>query len=766
MLALTPGKPFLVSTLFAMERLSSEPLSSPSPSPPPSNQQRSSAVPAKTAQVAILAKTATMEDSSDLSELSDEDDVHAASSGQRSEPTSATKRTRRRGALIPENMWDWAYKKKPSTSRSVSAQRRDDTVADDDDDDAETEGNDDDDDREDGEEEEEEEEEQDDDEDEHGSPSGQSPAPPAHQPPAATSATATGPSPIPLAPTRRGRSAISSDRASRDAPMSESEEEEEEEDTREEGEIDEHSDVDQQPPATLTSPSSRVKISSTAKRKRIINDDDEDEDDPIHEDDDDPTPNGPAADDDEVTEDEDDEDVAHIPISTKAKRDSLSSPVTPAVNGHADAEEDEDDAHSEAAASDDASIDIEWATQVEPTRQHPDWDDSVDFSFLPRRHAIARTRLLTRHAARLEGEEAEEPEIHEELSTARKLALDDAAALTLNTLAGTTLALEQQVAEDDAEADITPPDEDLEAAAVQDEDAEVEIEVEVEGEVAHEDEEDEEADDALEADTDLQPPQRAEALDILAGIEVKFAILRERIYIDKMEEVAAEEAMILNGTHPELLHFLSTLSQRKERRIKLASLRRKQDEQWIRRKRKADDDAVWSWWRVQKDGLRDDMVAEANGKRRRLEREKRSLDNRVNSAYLQLFMNLTGWILPYSDSFFVLHQFAIHSYLPRHRCLHTSPLSKFSRSTNAHIHPSSLPHTSHYRLSLPYPTWKLLPTSRVSPRVGDPTISACITNKINTRSSNASSSTMLLCFRKSVIITSIHLGRWGASTVS
>jgi len=95
-----------------------------------------------------------------------------------------------------------------------------------------------------------------------------------------------------------------------------------------------------------------------------------------------------------------------------------------------------------------------------------------------------------------------------------------------------------------------------------------------------------------------------------------------------MEEIATEEAMILNGSHPELLHFLTTLSQRKERHTNLASLRRNRDKEWIHEKRKADGDAIWSWWRVQKDGLTDDMVVEANGKQRKLGQEKRSLDNR------------------------------------------------------------------------------------------------------------------------------------------
>lgn len=43
------------------------------------------------------------------------------------------------------------------------------------------------------------------------------------------------------------------------------------------------------------------------------------------------------------------------------------------------------------------------------------------------------------------------------------------------------------------------------------------------------------------------PAHRAEALDALALIELKFALLRERLYVEKMEELVEEEGMILNG---------------------------------------------------------------------------------------------------------------------------------------------------------------------------------------------------------------------------
>jgi hypothetical protein len=56
----------------------------------------------------------------------------------------------------------------------------------------------------------------------------------------------------------------------------------------------------------------------------------------------------------------------------------------------------------------------------------------------------------------------------------------------------------------------------------------------------------EEADTELEAD--MQPAHRAEALDVLATIELKFALLREKLYVEKMEALAWEEALVASGT--------------------------------------------------------------------------------------------------------------------------------------------------------------------------------------------------------------------------
>lgn len=58
-------------------------------------------------------------------------------------------------------------------------------------------------------------------------------------------------------------------------------------------------------------------------------------------------------------------------------------------------------------------------------------------------------------------------------------------------------------------------------------------------------------DDALEQDqedeTEIQPAHRAEALDTLAIIELKFALLRENVYVEKMDNLAWEEALVNDG---------------------------------------------------------------------------------------------------------------------------------------------------------------------------------------------------------------------------
>ena len=93
-------------------------------------------------------------------------------------------------------------------------------------------------------------------------------------------------------------------------------------------------------------------------------------------------------------------------------------------------------------------------------------------------------------------------------------------------------------AEVEAEADGEDPDEEDEAKD------EIEHEApEPEGDA------DEDEDGGQDVDeSDLQPAHRAEALDVLASIELKFALLRERVYVEKMEGLAWEERLVQAGT--------------------------------------------------------------------------------------------------------------------------------------------------------------------------------------------------------------------------
>ncbi|KAF9078333.1 hypothetical protein BDP27DRAFT_1309429 [Rhodocollybia butyracea] len=129
-----------------------------------------------------------------------------------------------------------------------------------------------------------------------------------------------------------------------------------------------------------------------------------------------------------------------------------------------------------------------------------------------------------------------------------------------------------------------------------------------------------------EEESDLQPAHRVEALEVLAIIELKFALLREKVYVEKMEELAWEEALIQSGDHPELIHIQNELSRRKNKRLELAERKCAFEVANITKRRRIDEDATWSTWKIQRDDLQIDMIAENNRKRRKLERERRATD--------------------------------------------------------------------------------------------------------------------------------------------
>jgi hypothetical protein len=103
----------------------------------------------------------------------------------------------------------------------------------------------------------------------------------------------------------------------------------------------------------------------------------------------------------------------------------------------------------------------------------------------------------------------------------------------------------------DGDDEPVDPEAEVDGEEDQDQDPEAaEAEIEQENENENENEEvgnDEELSpegDVEDQQIELQPAHRVEALDILASIELKFALLRKRVYVEKMEILAWEEAMI------------------------------------------------------------------------------------------------------------------------------------------------------------------------------------------------------------------------------
>ncbi|KAJ3847748.1 hypothetical protein EV368DRAFT_87373 [Lentinula lateritia] len=172
-----------------------------------------------------------------------------------------------------------------------------------------------------------------------------------------------------------------------------------------------------------------------------------------------------------------------------------------------------------------------------------------------------------------------------------------------------------EVQEDDDKDDEDKDDEEKEVSDK--EDVEKDIDDDDRSEINLEDEEEE---------FDLQPVHRVEALDMLAIVELKFALLREKLYIEKMEELAWEESLVASGEHPELIFIQSELLSRKNKRLELSERKCTFEIANITKRRKIDEDATWSSRKHQRDELQTDMLAENHRKRRKLERERRAVD--------------------------------------------------------------------------------------------------------------------------------------------
>jgi hypothetical protein len=137
--------------------------------------------------------------------------------------------------------------------------------------------------------------------------------------------------------------------------------------------------------------------------------------------------------------------------------------------------------------------------------------------------------------------------------------------------------------------------------------------------------------------TDEAALRRLEAMAALTKIEIGFAHLRDKLYMERMEEVNKEGEMILDGTHPDLIHLSNLIENRREKKLKLVDKWFEQEEKQYERVAKAEEAAVWNNWRNEVVELRKQQMNDAARKRRKLDREKRSLDGPRPARRHQIF---------------------------------------------------------------------------------------------------------------------------------
>lgn len=120
--------------------------------------------------------------------------------------------------------------------------------------------------------------------------------------------------------------------------------------------------------------------------------------------------------------------------------------------------------------------------------------------------------------------------------------------------------------------------------------------------------------------------KRAEAIDELTRIEIKFAKLRDMLYLERLADVEKERIGIETGTHPELIHLTQLIELRRNRKLELARKWFDGLAQTYQIQEDEREHANWHRWEDERSRTRSKLFDEANSKRRRLEREKRMLE--------------------------------------------------------------------------------------------------------------------------------------------
>ncbi|KAK4056938.1 hypothetical protein OIO90_002188 [Microbotryomycetes sp. JL221] len=125
---------------------------------------------------------------------------------------------------------------------------------------------------------------------------------------------------------------------------------------------------------------------------------------------------------------------------------------------------------------------------------------------------------------------------------------------------------------------------------------------------------------------DVQSRKRVEAMEELTKIEIAFATLRNRLYVERMQEVEQERIGVETGTHPELIHLNRLIELRRKTKLDMAKKLLDGLVMSYEKRLIEAEHAAWQHWADGRNELRSTMYEEAMGKRRKLEREKRQLD--------------------------------------------------------------------------------------------------------------------------------------------
>lgn len=105
-----------------------------------------------------------------------------------------------------------------------------------------------------------------------------------------------------------------------------------------------------------------------------------------------------------------------------------------------------------------------------------------------------------------------------------------------------------------------------------------------------------------------------------------FAILRDRLYEERMSEAAREALLLHQGTHPELARVRDLIEARRSHAQSVTQAWQTLVVAELERVRAATQERIWSTWRTEVGELRTDLLDGAMRKRRLIDRERRSLD--------------------------------------------------------------------------------------------------------------------------------------------